>query len=57
MTGGFAIVAWPAKYGASGIMTFIVNRQGIVFQRDLGPNTAETATAMTAYNPGSTGIL
>jgi hypothetical protein len=53
MTGGFALVAWPASYGASGIMTFIVDKQGIVFQRDLGERTAETASAMTAYNPGA----
>jgi len=52
MTGGFALVAWPSHYGASGVMTFIVNQQGIVFQRDLGEKTAETAGAMTAYNPG-----
>jgi len=52
MTGGFALVAWPANYGSSGIMTFIVNQLGIVFQRDLGENTAETAKAITAYNPG-----
>ena len=52
MTGGFAMVAWPSNYGASGIMTFMVNKQGIVFQRDLGPGTAETAKAIAAYNPG-----
>ncbi len=52
MTGGFALVAWPSNYGASGVMTFIVNQQGIVFQRDLGPGTPEAAKAMTAYNPG-----
>ena len=52
MTGGFALVAWPSNYGASGVMTFIVNQQGIVFQRDLGPGTPETAKAFTAFNPG-----
>jgi len=52
MTGGFALVAWPSNYGASGVMTFIVNQQGIVFQRDLGPGTPETVQAFTAYNPG-----
>jgi hypothetical protein len=56
MTEGFALVAWPASYGASGIMTFIVNKQGIVFQRDLGDKTAETAAAMAAYNPGANWI-
>lgn len=52
MTGGFAIVAWPANYGTSGIMTFVVNKLGIVFQRDLGKATAETVKEITAYNPG-----
>ena len=52
MTGGFAIVAWPSHYGASGIMTFVVNKLGIVFQRDLGPTTAETIKALAAYGPG-----
>ncbi len=51
MTGGFALVAWPAEYGQSGIMTFLVNKQGIVFQKDLGAQTAEIAQAMTAYDP------
>ncbi len=52
MTGGFAIVAWPANYGASGVMTFIVNQQDIVYQRDLGKDTEMTAKGMTAFNPG-----
>lgn len=52
MTGGFALVAWPSNYGASGVMTFIVDQQGIVFQRDLGPGTPEAAKAIAAYNPG-----
>ena len=51
LTGGFALIAWPAEYGVSGIMTFVVNRQGIVFQKDLGPTTAEAAKGMTAYDP------
>lgn len=54
MIGGFAFVAWPATYGASGVMTFIVNRQGIVFQKDLGEKTAEAVKALTAYNPNLT---
>ncbi len=54
MTGGFAFVACPANYGASGVMTFIVNRQGIVFQKDLGEKTHEVVKAMTAYNPNET---
>ena len=51
MIGGFALVAWPAEYGESGIMTFIVNQQGRVYQKDLGPKTAKLAGAMKAYDP------
>jgi Protein of unknown function (DUF2950) len=54
MIGGFALVAYPAEYGNSGVMTFIVNHQGIVYQKDLGPNTARLAERMTAFNPDST---
>ena len=50
MIGGFALVAWPAEYGTSGIMTFVVNQQGRVLQRNLGPNTAKTAAAMKSYD-------
>lgn len=52
MIAGFALVAWPAAYGETGIMTFIVNQQGRVYQQDLGPKTAKTAAAMRAYDPG-----
>jgi len=51
MVGGFALVAFPAQYGASGIMTFIVNHDGDVFQKDLGPNTAKIARSMVRYDP------
>jgi len=51
MIGGFALVAWPAEYGESGIMTFIVNQQGRVYQRDLGAKTSKLAAAMKAYDP------
>jgi Protein of unknown function (DUF2950) len=51
MIGGFALVAYPAQYGNSGIMTFLVNHNGIVYQKDLGPRTAEIAGQMSAYNP------
>ena len=51
MIGGFALVAWPADYGHSGIMTFIVNQQGRVYQKDLGPKTAKIAKKMTEYDP------
>jgi len=50
--GGFAVVAYPAKYGSSGIMTFIVNQDGKVFQADLGPQTGEKAGAMQRFDPG-----
>jgi len=51
MKTGFALIAWPASYGASGIMSFIVNQDGIVFQKDLGPNTAKTAAAAKLFDP------
>ena len=44
MIGGFALVAYPAQYGVSGVMTFIVNQDGVVYQKDLGPNSAAIAT-------------
>jgi hypothetical protein len=51
MTGGFALIAIPAKYGDSGIMTFIVNQNGIVYQKNLGRDTATLAAAITEFNP------
>jgi hypothetical protein len=54
MIGGFALVAWPAEYGNSGIMTFIVNQQGRIYQRDLGAKTGKLAPAMEYYDPDST---
>lgn len=54
MIGGFAVVAFPAKYGASGIMTFIVNQDGIVYQKNLGPETATIARRVTIFNPDKT---
>ena len=54
MIGGFALVAYPASYGASGIMTFIVNQDGVVYQKDLGSKTAQAANAMKTYNPDRT---
>ena len=53
MIGGFALAAWPAEYGESGIMTFIVNQQGRVYQRDLGPRTGKLAPATKVYDPDS----
>ncbi|MGH7846355.1 MAG: DUF2950 domain-containing protein [Candidatus Binatia bacterium] len=54
MIGGFAVVAYPAEYGNSGVMTFIVNHDGKVFQKDLGKNTAVIAKSMKEYNPDKT---
>jgi len=54
MTEGFALVAWPAKYNDTGVMTFIVNQDGVVYEKDLGPNTAAAAAAIKAFNPDST---
>jgi len=51
MIGGFALVAYPAEYGNSGVMTFIVNHAGIVYQRDLGPQTTRIAAQMSEFNP------
>jgi hypothetical protein len=53
MIGGFGLVAWPADYGDSGIMTFIINQQGKVYQKDLGPDTDKIAKEMKAYDPDS----
>jgi Protein of unknown function (DUF2950) len=54
MTAGFAFIAYPAEYRSSGVMTFIVDESGTVYEKDLGPNTKTTAEAMTAYDPDST---
>lgn len=51
MTGGFALVAYPVAYGASGVMTFVVNQRGIVFQKNLGPQTDAVARDMKVYDP------
>ena len=53
-TGGFALLAYPAEYGASGVMTFMVNQDGIVWQRDLGEETAQLATSVQQFNPDET---
>jgi hypothetical protein len=51
MIGGFAAVAWPVKYGETGVMTFIVSHDGVVYEKDLGPDTAARAAAMTRFDP------
>jgi hypothetical protein len=52
MIGGFALVAWPAEYGVSGVNTLIVNQSGVVYEKDLGPTTGVLARGMTQFNPG-----
>jgi len=54
MIGGYALVAWPVTYGNSGVMTFIVNQDGVVYEKDLGPGTAAAAGKMTKFNPDKT---
>lgn len=51
MTGGYALIAWPAKYRDSGVMTFMVNQDGIVYQKDLGADTEKEAKKITSFNP------
>jgi hypothetical protein len=53
MTDGYALVAWPERWDDTGVMTFIVSKDGIVYQKNLGPGTAAAAKAITAYNPDS----
>ena len=53
MTQGFALVAWPADYGASGVQTFIVNQDGVVFQKDLGEDTATAVESIQKFDPDS----
>jgi len=53
MTGGFAAIAWPAKHGNSGVMTFVVSHRGIVYQKDLGEDTEKLAKAIVAFDPDS----
>jgi hypothetical protein len=57
MIGGFAVLAFPAEHGNSGVMTFIVNHDGVVYQKDLGENTTEVAKAMILYDPDETWTL
>ena len=54
MRGGFALVAWPARYNASGVMTFVVNQDGVVFEKDLGPETSTKASTLTRFDPDLT---
>jgi len=52
MTDGFGLVAWPARYGETGVMTFIVNHEGVVYQRDLGSDTSVAVSRITRFDPG-----
>ena len=54
MVGGFALVAYPSRYKVSGVMTFIVNHDGTVYEKDLGQDTSELAKSMTTFNPDET---
>ena len=54
MTKGFAFLAYPAEYKSSGVMTFMINQDDVVVQKDLGPDTNKVAAAITEYNPDST---
>jgi hypothetical protein len=57
LTKGFALVAWPQHWDQSGIMTFIVNQDGVIYQRNLGEKTAEMASSMKEYNPDSNWMI
>ncbi len=54
MITGFALVAWPAEYRVTGVSTFLVNQLGVVYQKDLGPETAQVASALNQFNPDTT---
>ncbi len=54
MVGGFALVAWPAEYGNSGLTTFLINHEGAVYEKDLGENTKKIASSITSFNPDHT---
>ena len=54
MTEGFALVAWPAGYDSSGIVTFLIDQDGIVFQKDLGSDTAKIADGIICFDPDLT---
>ena len=54
MTGGFGLIAWPSEYGSTGVMTFLVNRDGVVYEKDLGAGTPASAAAIAAFDPDAT---
>lgn len=53
MIGGFAVIAYPVRYGTSGVMTFIINHDGVVYEKDIGPDTIPIAEQITRFNPGT----
>jgi len=54
MVSGYALLAWPATYGTTGVMSFILNQDGTVFERDLGPRTPQAAAGIKVFNPDDT---
>jgi hypothetical protein len=54
MIGGFALIAYPAVYQVTGVKSFLVNHEGVIYEKDLGPTTAKTAQLMEAFNPDPT---
>ncbi|MBP1747842.1 MAG: hypothetical protein H6Q52_381, partial [Deltaproteobacteria bacterium] len=54
MTEGYGLVAYPAEYGVTGVMTFIVNQDGIIYQKNLGKSTAQAVNAIKAFDPDKT---
>jgi hypothetical protein len=54
MTRGFAFIAYPAEYRGSGVMTFLINQDGYIFEKDLGQKTSDAAKAITSFNPDKT---
>ena len=57
MTGGFALLAYPAGYGTSGVMSFVVNQVGLVYQKDLGPETDKKAVSVESFDPDESWAL
>ena len=54
MTRGFAFLAYPAQYRSSGVMTFMINQDGVIVQKDLGPDTTQIAAGIAEFNPDHT---
>ena len=52
MIGGFAVIAYPARYGSTGIKTFMISHDGTVWEQDLGPDTAREAAEINSFDPG-----